>query len=215
MSHATSGIIVLFTSEQEITLSMQTTHYAPLHLCVKTLMMGLILTALCFTFDASAQKWRGPDKSPLDMTSLKKSRTSPLIARVIYSRPQKKGRTIFGELVPYGKLWRTGANEATEVTFYRDVTVGGKAIKAGSYALFTIPQADQWTVILSTKPHQWGSYGHQESDEAARIQVPVKKTAEPLEYFSISLGMNENDGVMYLGWDNVMVAVPIGLGTAK
>ena len=181
----------------------------------RTVMSLAVLMTLLFSFDAIAQKWRGPDKSPLDVSYLKKDRQSSPIARVIYSRPQKQGRVIFGELVPYGKLWRTGANEAVEITFYNDVLLGGKAVKAGSYALFTIPDQEKWTVILSKKLYQWGAYGHQESDEVVRLEAPVKKTSETLEYFSITFGMTENEGTMYLGWDQTMIAVPVGMPTKK
>ena len=93
--------------------------------------------------------------------------------------------------------------------------MGGSKVSAGSYALFTIPQADKWTIILSNKPHQWGSYGHQQSDEVARFSVPVQKNDEILEYFSIVFGMTEKEGTMYLAWDDVMVAIPIGLASNK
>jgi hypothetical protein len=80
--------------------------------------------------------------------------------KVTYGQPSKKGRVIFGDLVPYGEVWRTGANEATEITFSSDVVISGKTIKAGTYTLFTIPQKNTWTIILNSELKQWGSYGY-------------------------------------------------------
>lgn len=176
---------------------------------LRTISVPFVLVTLLWGFNVSAQNWRKADTSPLDMSYFKISRDGAPIARVIYSRPEKKGRVIFGKLVQYNKLWRTGANEAAEITFYQDVTLAGKAVKAGSYSLFTVPQKDQWTIILSTKLHQWGSYSHQESDEVLRVDVPIKKSAEVIERFSITFDSNDSGANMYLGWDQVMVAVPL------
>ena len=176
-------------------------------LCSLTL---ITIFTLPFGVEAMAQDWRKPDKSPLDVSYLKKSRGEAPIARVIYSRPQKKGRVIFGELVQYNQLWRTGANEATEITFYQDVIVAGKAVKAGSYALFTIPNKDQWTIVLSSKLHQWGSYGHKESDEVLRVSVPASQVKDTIEYFSVTFEFKDQKAHLYLGWDQTVVAIPIG-----
>lgn len=170
---------------------------------------ALALTTLSVDLEAQAQKWRKVDKSPLDMSYLKQSRGSAPIARVIYSRPQKRGRAVFKDLVPHGKIWRTGANESTEITFYQDVSLAGKSVKAGSYTLFTIPGPEQWTIILSSKLHQWGAYRHAEADEVLRVTAPATKLAEPLETFSIAFEIKEKQAAMYLGWDDVLVTVPI------
>jgi hypothetical protein len=105
--------------------------------------------ALTFSTNSSAQDFGGLDKSPMDMATYPSSyRVSDKMVRVIYSRPQLKGRSI-SELAPSGKVWRTGANEAVEITFYQDMNVGGTAVKAGTYSLFTIPGDSEWTVILN------------------------------------------------------------------
>jgi hypothetical protein len=153
------------------------------------------------------------------MSYFKKSRNEPPIARVIYSRPQKKGRVIFGELVPYDKIWRTGANEATEINFYQDVTFAGQSVKAGSYSLFTIPGQEKWVIILSSQLHQWGAYRHQNTDEVMRAEVPTQKTSTPVEHFSIAFDFKNNSdsalGSMYLAWDNVQVEIPITKASTK
>ena len=103
---------------------------------------------MLISFKAEAQKFRGLDKSPLDVTYYRTSRNAAPDARVIYSRPQLKGRTV-ESLAPNGKVWRTGANESVEITFYNDTNFGGETIKAGTYSLFTIPGDKEWTIILN------------------------------------------------------------------
>ena len=116
------------------------------------------------------------DKSPADIAYFRKSRQDAPVAKLIYSRPQRNGREIFGALVPYGKVWRTGANEATEITFFKDGTFGGKPVKAGRYSLFTIPNEKTWTVILSSALDVWGAYTYDEKQDVLRIEVPVRQT---------------------------------------
>src|SRR5216684_3895096 len=103
-----------------------------------------------------------------------------------YSSPRVKGRKIYGGLVPYGEVWRTGANEATTFVTSADVVVGGKAIPAGSYTLFTVPNADKWTLIINKKTAEWGIPYKYESDELARVDMQVSKTAAPVENFTIA-----------------------------
>ncbi len=103
-----------------------------------------------------------------------------------YSRPSKSGRVIFGDLVPYGEVWRTGANASTKITFGEDVKLNGQAIKAGTYSLYTIPAKDEWTIILNKNLTLWGSDGYSEAEDAARIVVKSQKLAETLETFTIA-----------------------------
>jgi hypothetical protein len=182
---------------------------------VKICMTLSLLFTLLFGFNANAQKWRGVDKSPLDISYMKKDRQSPPIARVIYSRPHKRDRVIFGQLVPYGKVWRTGANESAEITLYQDTSVGGTTVKAGTYTLFTIPQKDKWTLIFSNKLHQWGAYGHDKSHEVARVEASVEKASAPIENFSITFDMTGTQGKMYLGWDDTVAVVPMSVVKTK
>lgn len=155
--------------------------------------------------DKKAVNFPGMQKSPTDISYFRDGRSGPVHARVLYGRPFKKDRPIFGELVPFGKVWRTGADEASEITFYKDVTFGGKEVKAGSYALFTIPNKDSWDVILNSGLHQWGAFTYDEKLDVARTKAKVEMMDESVENFSITF----NDGNMIMAWDKTMVAVPI------
>ncbi|UWX55693.1 DUF2911 domain-containing protein [Maribacter litopenaei] len=149
------------------------------------------------------------DKSPMDMASFPTDyKVSEKMVRIIYGRPQLKNRSL-AELAPTGEVRRTGANEATEVTFYKDVNFGGKDIKAGSYSLFTIPGEEEWTVILNKNLNQWGSYFYDESADVARVTVPNGSDSSSLEEFSIAFKEVEDGAHMIMGWDKTRVAVPI------
>ena len=106
---------------------------------------------------------------------------------VDYGRPGVKGRTVFGDLVPYGKIWRAGANSATKITFEQNVNFGGKEVKAGSYALFIIPSENQWKVYLNKDANQWGAYAYDEKLNIVEITLPVQKLAEKKEWFDIAV----------------------------
>lgn len=169
-----------------------------------TLMFALILTTV-----ATAQDFSGMDKSPMDMAAYPTDyKVADKAMRIIYSRPQLKGRSM-SELAPADKVWRTGANEAPEITFYKDVKFGGKDIKAGTYSLFTMPGEKEWTVILNKKLNQWGSYFYDESADVARIKVPNGSDATSLEEFSIAFKDADGGAHMVMGWDKTRVAVPI------
>ncbi len=177
---------------------------------MKSIVPLLFVVTLLFTVDLSAQKMPDIDKSPMDMAYLKSSRNAPPVARVIYSRPQKKDRDVFGSIVPYEKVWRTGANEAAEITFYEDVTFGGKAVGAGTYALFTIPGEKEWTVILNSELHQWGAYGYDASKDVLRATATSKTTSETVEAFTIVFEPSGDGGKMHMAWDTTHVVVPLG-----
>ena len=155
--------------------------------------------------DTKKVRFRSIQKSPTDISYMRDGRRGPVTAKIVYSRPYKKDREIFGKLVPYGKVWRTGADEATEITFYKDVMFGDKEVKAGSYAVFTIPNADSWDVILNSGLHQWGAFTYDSTKDVARVKAKVAMMDEAVENFSITF----SDGNMIMGWDKTMVAVPI------
>ena len=155
---------------------------------------------------------KGPNFSKLDVSpmdvALFRDRDNQPQARVLYSRPQTRDREIFGKLVPYGEVWRTGANEATEITLYNDLTVGGKKIKKGTYSLFTIPQEKEWTVILNKSTNIWGAYDYHVEQDEARITVPVRKSSTPIDALSMSFAPSENGADLYIGWDDRYVVIP-------
>ncbi|MGR7812234.1 DUF2911 domain-containing protein [Lacinutrix undariae] len=161
---------------------------------------------MLFSFQVNAQDFKSLDKSPLDAAAYPSShKESEKSVKVIYSRPQLKERSL-EKLVPNGKVWRTGANEASEITFYNDAVFGGKKVKAGTYALFTIPGEKEWTVILSTDINVWGSYAYNEANDVVRVMAPVTEGKKSLEAFSIAF---DDAGTMFLGWDTLRVSVAI------
>ncbi|MCU0426932.1 MAG: DUF2911 domain-containing protein [Candidatus Kapabacteria bacterium] len=125
-----------------------------------------------------------------------------------YSKPAKKGREVFGKLVPYGEVWRTGANEATSISFDKDVVVAGKPLKAGTYQLFTIPTADKWTIIFNSKSGQWGAFFHDEKSDVLRVEVPQSSSDEALESLALSFETAPETGLL-IAWDKTRVFVPI------
>jgi hypothetical protein len=182
------------------------------------------LTVIFFTIITcsvySQGKYSSIDKSPMDASyypvnypilKIQDKATEPLVARVIYSRPQKNGRVVFGELVEYGKVWRMGANEATEIDFYKDVKINGKKIKKGRYTLYALVNPDKWTIILNSETDTWGAFKYDAKKDIARIDVPVTKNTEQVEALAIQF---EKDGAgfnMLVAWDELLVKLPINL----
>lgn len=127
-----------------------------------------------------------------------------------YSRPGMKGRKIFGDLVPYGKVWRTGANQATTLTFGDDVTIGGTKIPAGKYGLLTIPDATEWTVIITKQTDVTSPAAYKQDQDVVRIKAKPVELGFPVETFSIMFGdITGNSCNLDIIWDNIAVAVPI------
>jgi len=160
---------------------------------------------------------RGLDKSPLDIAYLPHNYAhdrepgEKVIAKVVYSRPQKKDRVVFGGIVPYGKVWRTGANENTEIHFYQDITIGGEKVKAGTYSLFTIPGEKTWTIILNSNMDYWGAFSYNEENDVLRTQVEAGGNEEVVEAFTIQFATTDGESaIMKLAWDKTLVEVPIG-----
>ncbi|MFD2574440.1 DUF2911 domain-containing protein [Spirosoma soli] len=129
--------------------------------------------------------------------------------KVVYGQPSKRGRVIFGDngLEKYGKVWRTGANEATEVTFKNDVMFGGKMVKAGTYTLYTIPGEKEWSVLLNSTLGQWGAYDYEKikGSDVAMVKVPVSSNKTPIEKLTITPANNS----IAIAWDNMTVSVPV------
>ena len=173
--------------------------------------IAFMALAMVFSTQAVAQDFSGMDKSPLDNASYPSDyKVSDKVIRITYGRPQLKDRAL-SELAPAGEVWRTGANEAPEITFYQDVKFGGKSIKAGTYALLTIPSKGEWTVILHSGLNEWGSYTYDESKDVARIKVPRNTDEKSLEEFSITFQKVDTGVNMLMGWAKTRIAVPITL----
>lgn len=188
--------------------------------------MKLLLSlafALCLSMTTIyGQEFPALDKSPMDMAyypprvafrafgKTDEERNAKPVIRVIYSRPQKNGRTVFGDLVKFGEIWRVGANESTEVMFYQDVKIGGATLKAGRYTLYAVPNKDAWEMHFSTDTDGWGHYSFKpEQSTVAKIKVPTQKTAKPVEAMAIMFEKSDKGANMLIGWDDTMVSVPI------
>ncbi|MDA0194833.1 MAG: DUF2911 domain-containing protein [Bacteroidetes bacterium] len=184
---------------------------------MRNMIFTIALGLMVFGVDiASAQQFGGIDKSPADIALLRVDRETQPIVKVIYSRPQKNGRAMFtadAELAPAGKLWRTGANETTEIIFSKDLTFAGKKIKAGTYSLYTIPGDGKWTVVLNSKLNTWGHFQYDESKDVMRAEVSSRKyDSADIEAFAIQfekITEGSTKSTMYLGWGNTVVEVPI------
>ena len=134
---------------------------------------------------------------------------------VAYSRPAVNKRVIFGDLVPFGELWRTGANKITNITLSTDANLGGQDLKAGTYSLLTVPEADQWTIIFNKNTEMWGTGGYKQSDDAMRVRVPVGQ-GPFTERFTISIeNMTDNSADLIFMWSTTKVVVPITVDTDK
>ena len=126
-----------------------------------------------------------------------------------YSSPRMKGRKIYGGLVPYGEVWRTGANDATTFVTSADVNVGGKAVPAGSYTIFTVPNADKWTLIINKKTGEWGIPYKYESDELARVEMKVSTLPSPVENFTIGYDKSGSSCTLRMDWATTRASVDI------
>ena len=163
---------------------------------------------MLLSFNVNAQKFAKLDKSPMDAASFPSSyKVADKTVKVVYSRPQLNGRSV-ENLAPNGKQWRTGANEAVEITFYADTDVAGTVIKAGTYTLSTIPGETEWTFIFSTDLNVWGSYFYNEANDVARVMGKLTKSDDSIDAFSIEF---DDGGSMHLGWGNVRVALPMNV----
>lgn len=158
--------------------------------------------------DAQAQKFSKMDVSPMDAATYPSDYKNSLKEiKIVYSRPQLKGRDM-GTLAPNGKVWRTGANEACELTLYKDMKLGDTTVKAGTYTFYTIPGEKEWTAIISSDLNVWGAYFYNEANDVARLTVPATTGDESLEAFSIAFEGTDSGVDMHLGWGTVRVAVP-------
>lgn len=172
---------------------------------ISTIGMAFIML---ISVNMNAQKFADLDKSPMDAAAFPSSyKESSKVMKIVYSRPQLKKRDI-EKLAPMGKVWRTGANEAAELTIYQSVKFGGEELKPGTYTFYLIPGEDEWTAIISKDINVWGSYYYNEANDVVRTKVPVRKSNEPLEAFSIVFEESKSGADMHLGWGDVRLTVP-------
>jgi hypothetical protein len=131
------------------------------------------------------------------------------MARVVYSRPQKNGRVVFGELVEFNKIWRLGANEATDIDLYRDVKIGNNKLKKGRYTMYAIPSTDKWTLIFNKETDIWGAFQYDEKKDVLRTDVKTEKQQDPTEAFTIVFDKSATGADMIMSWDDVRVSLPL------
>ena len=170
--------------------------------------LALIASVLFFSQLSFSQEFRGLDKSPMDVAAFPSDyRVSDKLVKISYSRPQLNGRSI-SDLAPNGKVWRTGANEACEITFYVDMKLGNSTIKAGTYTFYTIPGEKEWTAIINKDLNVWGSYFYDKSKDVARLSVPVSSSDESLDAFSMVFNESDKGVTLHLGWGTMRIAIP-------
>lgn len=168
---------------------------------------ALILLAVFFSAaELFGQEALKPRLSPLELVTVKYEAT---YIKVTYGRPHKKGREVFGELVPFGKVWRTGANEATEITLTKDVIINEKRLKAGTYTIFTIPQEDHWTVIFNSDLGQWGSYNYNAAKNVLETRADVSALDVTYEPFTIEFQLQDDRTNMLMMWDKTKASITI------
>ncbi|MDO5607288.1 MAG: DUF2911 domain-containing protein [Capnocytophaga sp.] len=179
-------------------------------------MKNILLTAVAvLSATVAVAQLKTPDASPRSVVTQQVGLTD---IEVVYSRPSVKGRTVFGDLVPYGKLWRTGANAATVIEFSTDVEFGGTKVKGGKYALYTVPNANEWKVLLYDETQIWGDPGKNYDPAKVVAEMTVKpQTLSPrVETFTIGFDdLKNNDANLVLAWDNVIVKAPIKVNTRE
>jgi hypothetical protein len=158
------------------------------------------------------------DKSPMDMSyfpanfpilKIQNKAPEPLLARVLYSRPQKNGRSVFGELIEYGKIWRLGANEATEIELYKDAKIDNTRLRKGRYSLYAIPFQDKWTLIFNRETDIWGAFQYDDKKDVLRTNVRLENQQEPIEAFTLLFDKTDSGANMIMAWDNVKATLPI------
>jgi hypothetical protein len=184
------------------------------------LIKKMLVSALLFGMYTAHAQSAAPalDKSPMDMSyfpvdypilKIQDKVTGPPVVRVLYSRPQKKGRVLFGDLVQYGQVWRLGANEATEIEFFKDAKIDDKKVKKGRYTLYALVDTDKWTIILNKETDTWGAFRYDSTKDVLRSKVPVQKQDGVIEELSMIFEKNKDGANLVINWDDVRVALPI------
>jgi hypothetical protein len=160
----------------------------------------------CVAVDILAQESVRLRPSPLAIAAV---RYKDEYIKVTYSQPQKRGREIFGKLVAYNEVWRTGANEATELTTTKNIQINGTLLKAGTYSIFTIPQKDHWTIIINSEVGLWGAYNYNSKLDVMRFDVPVAFTDTVHESFTMQFDHRNEVADLLLLWDKTKISIPI------
>jgi hypothetical protein len=172
-----------------------------------------IIVFLLFPIASFAQEAIKARPSPLAIVT---ARYKDTYLKITYGQPHKRGREIFGKVISYEQVWRTGANEATEITITKDININGQALKAGTYSLFTIPSKEKWTIIINSDLGMWGSYNYNQKMDVLRFEVPVEILKEAVfEPFTILIDQKTDTATLSLLWDKTKVSFPIQFNEPK
>ncbi|MBY0481076.1 MAG: DUF2911 domain-containing protein [Chitinophagaceae bacterium] len=183
----------------------------------KVLLSIFLLSGICAL---AQQKPTDLDKSPMDMSywpanypilKMSGKASDQPIARIIYSRPLKNGRTIFGGIIKYNEMWRLGANEATEVEFFKAVKIAGKSLPKGRYTIYCLPTENKWTIIFNKDNYCWGNFSYDSKKDIVRADIDVEKNADNIEAFTIYFEDAKTGANMIALWDDVKTSLPIVL----
>jgi len=171
----------------------------------KLLLFILLISFATFVF---AQEAVPPRPSPLAIAACKYKDS---YLKITYSQPHKRGREVFGKLVPYGQVWRLGANEATELTITREVFLNTQLLPAGTYTLFAIPDKEKWTIIVSKDVGLWGAYNYNQANDMMRIEVPSRTLPGDLVYepFTINIDQKNNKADIVITWDKTTLSLGV------
>lgn len=178
---------------------------------LKKILLGLLVVVLLvagyltYFFFIGTRKASPPDLAVFEKEGLK--------MEISYCQPSKNNRLIFGSkeddaLVPYGELWRTGANAATIITINKDIVLNGEALKAGSYQLFTIPDISEWTIIVNSETGQWGAFTYKPEADVLKTKVSAEKTLDVVEMFKIDFALTDSTSAIRLAWDDTQILIP-------
>jgi hypothetical protein len=171
----------------------------------KPVFAAVLVLALCVLSSAQQDKSKRPSPPAQAQCKLSDGKT----ITVDYSSPRMKGRKIFGGLVPYGEVWRTGANDATTFVTTANVSIEGKDVPAGSYTIFTVPEQDKWTLIVNKQTGEWGVPYKYEANELARLAMQAAKTSSPVENFTISFNQSGSACTLQMSWENTQASVQV------
>lgn len=170
--------------------------------CLAAFFLSLLILSSSPCFSQETFKTR---PSPLALTAV---RYKDAYLKIVYSQPQKKGREIFGKLVPYGQVWRTGANEATEITITKNIQVNNQVLPAGTYSLFTIPGPEKWTIIFNADVGLWGAYNYVQKLDVMRFEATVQSNPTIIEAFTMIFDSKNDVADLLMMWDNVKITIP-------
>jgi hypothetical protein len=183
--------------------------------------MKQIITTLCLLFTIAGFAQQKPtelDKSPMDMSYwpanypiLKmsgKAKDQP-IARIIYGRPMKNNRIIFGGIIKYNEMWRLGANEATEIETFRTLKIGGKILAKGRYTVYCLPNENKWTIIINRDNFCWGNFTYDIKKDLIRTDIDIEKNTESVEAFTMYFDDTKNGATLIFLWDDIKTSLPI------